>query len=98
MRENFPPVTHSNMHRVMRNRKTRVYQNGFVIFFTLFKIFYVAVRIAQLDGARHHVRMNSFDKNKIKGKEEKKITIYVLENILCQIVSRKKFPHPPEKE
>ena len=86
------------MHHVMRNRKTRVYQNGFVIFFTLFKIFYVAVRIAQLDGARHHVRMNSFDKNKIKGKEEQKITIYLLENILCQIVSRKKFPHPPEKE
>lgn len=48
------------MHRVMRNRKTRVYQNGFVIFFTLFKIFYVAVRIAQLDGARHHVRIEQF--------------------------------------
>ena len=37
-------------------------------------------------------------KKKKKGKEEKKITIYVLENILCQIVSRKKFPQPPEKE
>lgn len=85
------------MHRVMRNRKTRVYQNGFVIFFTLFKIFYVAVRIAQLDGARHHVRMNSFDKNKIKGKEEKKNYNLCSGKHFMPNSFKEKIPTPPRK-